>query len=57
MTDGAVLILRHCEALGRLDEGRPTAADRLYEAIGDDLARLLVFALAPGQGRRGSSSP
>jgi hypothetical protein len=57
MTDGATLILRHCAALGRLDEARPTAADRLYEALGDDLAHLLVFALAAGQSRRGSSSP
>jgi hypothetical protein len=57
MTDGAALILRHCAVLGRLAEARPSAADRLHEALGDDLARLLVFALAQGQGRRGSSSP
>ena len=57
MTDGATLILRHCAVLGRLDEARPSASDRLYAALGDDLARLLVFALAAGQGRRGSSSP
>jgi hypothetical protein len=53
---GADLILRHCAVLGRLDDARLPADVRLREAIGDDLAQLLVFALAP-YGRRGSSSP
>jgi hypothetical protein len=44
----------HCAAV---DHDRPSAYDRLQQAIGDELARLLVFALVGPQGRRGSSSP
>jgi hypothetical protein len=42
-----------------MSEDRPNAYSRLEERIGNDLARLLVFALAGGgpQGRRASSSP
>ncbi len=53
MNQGADLILRHCAVLDRLDDARPTAADRLQEELGGDLASLLVFALAAPQGRRG----
>jgi hypothetical protein len=51
---GAGLLLSHCAAL--CDE-RPAAYARLEAAIGGDLARLLVAALTPRQGTRGSSSP
>jgi hypothetical protein len=37
--------------------GPPTPFERLQEALGPELARFLVNALADGQGRRGSSSP
>jgi hypothetical protein len=36
------------QALARLDPDRPTAAERLEEALGPDLARMLVFALSRG---------
>lgn len=51
---GAGLLLVHCAAV--CDE-RPTAYSRLEQVLGDDLARMLVFALVGPQGRRGSSSP
>jgi len=51
---GDGLLLVHCNAV--VDE-RPDAYTRLTAEIGDDLARLLVYALAGSQGRRGSSSP
>jgi hypothetical protein len=53
-TRGADLLLVHCLAFAG-DE--PSAYSRLEDEVGDDLARLLVFALSSGQGRRGSSSP
>jgi hypothetical protein len=51
---GADLLLVHCAPV---PEGRTAAFTRLEGLIGGDLARLLVRALAGGQGRRGSSSP
>ena len=51
---GAGLLLSRCAALSG---ERPSAYQRLEHAIGDELARLLVFALSGSQGRRGSSSP
>ena len=51
---GAGLLLVHCAAVA--DDREPAYA-RLEEAVGGDFARLLVFALAGTQGRRGSSSP
>jgi hypothetical protein len=51
---GAGLLLIHCSAVAA---DRPTAAVRLEQALGGDLARLLVRALVGPQGRRGSSSP
>jgi hypothetical protein len=51
---GSTLLLAHCAAFG---EGRPPAAERLVQQVGAELARLLMFALAGDQGRRGSSSP
>ena len=50
---GAGLLLAHCAALAE----RTPALARLEAAVGDDLARLLVFALSGGHGRCGSSSP
>ena len=40
-----------------VDCARPDAYTRLREELGDHFARVLVFALANSQGRRGSSSP
>jgi hypothetical protein len=51
---GAGLLLVHCADVA---ENRPSAYARLEQALGGELARLLVFALAGRQGRRGSSSP
>jgi hypothetical protein len=45
-------LLAHLEALDRADPVRPSAADRLDEALGPELARKLVFALAPSVDRR-----
>jgi hypothetical protein len=53
-TRGASLLLVHCAAVA--DE-RVSAYQRLENALGRELARLLVFALCGPQGRRGSSSP
>ena len=51
---GASLLLAHCAPVA--DE-RPSAYARLVHELGEQLARLLVFALAGPHGRRGSSSP
>jgi hypothetical protein len=51
---GAALLLSHCAAL---DDERPDAYERIEQEVGPSLARLLVVALTPDQGRRGSSSP
>jgi hypothetical protein len=51
---GDALLLVHCaEAF----EERPSAYVRLVDALGGELARLLLFALSGAHGRRGSSSP
>jgi hypothetical protein len=47
-------LLAHCASL---DDARPSAYARLEEELGDNFARVLVFALASPQGVRGSSSP
>ncbi len=52
---GEELLLAHCSCTA--GDLRPNAFTRLEEKVGERLARLLVFALAPSQGRRGSSSP
>jgi hypothetical protein len=54
MPRGPRLLLVHC---ADVPEGRPSAYDRLQAEVGDNFARLLVFALAGPQGLRGSSSP
>ena len=51
---GDSLLLVHCAAV--FDE-RPSAYARLEDAVGGELARLLVFALSGPHGRLGSSSP
>jgi len=43
---GLALILEHCARLNSVEHGRPTAVIRLRQAIGDELARLLLAALA-----------
>jgi hypothetical protein len=42
---GLALILEHCARLNGIEHGRPTAVIRLNQAIGDELARLLLAAL------------
>jgi hypothetical protein len=49
---GAELLLEHCAALARLEEHRPSAFLRLEEALGNELARLLVGALAARRAER-----
>ena len=49
---GAELLLEHCAALARLEEYRPSAFLRLEEALGNELARLLVGALAARRAER-----
>jgi len=43
---GLALILEHCARLNGIEHGHPTALLRLRQAIGDELARLLVSALS-----------
>jgi hypothetical protein len=43
---GAELLLEHCTALTHVADRRPPAFVRLEQAVGGDLARLLVVALA-----------
>jgi hypothetical protein len=43
---GSELLLEHCSALTRESNSRPPAFLRLEEALGGELARLLVGALA-----------
>jgi hypothetical protein len=42
---GVELLLEHCAALAGADEPRPSAFHRLEQALGGDLARMLVGAL------------
>jgi len=43
---GPTLILKHCAQLGGSNGGRPSGVTRLRQAIGDELARLLLTALS-----------
>ena len=43
---GFELLLEHCAALTRASTGRTPAFERLEEALGGQLSRLLVVALA-----------
>ena len=47
---GTSLLLAHCAALARLEAEpeRPPASQRLEEALGPELAQLLVGALTKG---------
>lgn len=57
-TRGDELLIHHCLSIGGSDASRLPARQRLEQAIGGELAQLLVTALVPAaQGRRGSSSP
>jgi hypothetical protein len=49
---GPRLLLEHCVALTRIDDSRPPPFVRLEQAVGGDLARLLVAALAAQRRRR-----
>ena len=42
---GSDLLLRHCQSLTEVE--RPSAYARLEEQVGEELARMLVSALAP----------
>jgi len=44
-TRGLALILEHCARLNTIQHVRPSGVYRLQEAIGDELARLLLSAL------------
>jgi hypothetical protein len=46
-----ILLLEHFRALCTPEEPRPAARKRLDELLGDDLAQLLVTALASDDGR------
>jgi hypothetical protein len=56
-TRGNELLLAHCEALDALENEQSASFERLACAVGDELARLLVFALAdePGRGAPGAN--
>ena len=49
---GPELLLEHCTALTHVDDRRPPAFARLEQAVGGELARLLVGALASRRGAR-----
>ena len=53
-TRGLALILEHCTRLDCLDHVGPTALVRLRQAIGEELARLLLSALAGDHSARPS---
>jgi hypothetical protein len=50
---GAELLLEHCTALTHIADRRPPAFTRLEQALGGELARLLVGALACRRGTHG----
>jgi hypothetical protein len=54
---GADLLLAHCGPLTDADLSRPPALLRLEEALGGELARLLVGALATRRGARPAVLP
>jgi len=45
-TRGLTLILEHCARLNCDEDARPAAGARLRQAIGEELARLLLHSLA-----------
>ncbi len=52
---GYDLLLQHCTAVERLADARLPAFDRLEEALGGELARLLVMALAAHRNARAAA--
>jgi len=46
---GDALLLEHCRAIDRLTGGRRPAAERLDEALGPELAHMLLWALSSPQ--------
>jgi hypothetical protein len=55
---GVELLLAHCASAGNMgDDHRSPARERLCDAVGDDLARLLVNALVPRGPRPHRASP
>jgi hypothetical protein len=54
---GADLLLAHCAPIADADLSRPPALLRLEEALGGELARLLVGALATRRGARPAMLP
>jgi hypothetical protein len=52
-TRGTTLLLEHCAALDWPGEERPSAMERLGDAVGEDFARLLVRCLVGPGGRSG----
>jgi len=46
------LLLKHCDALTPADERDGHAFHRLEQAVGGELARLLVVALSEREGKR-----
>jgi hypothetical protein len=53
---GSELLLEHCAALTDAVESRPPAFHRLEQALGGELARLLVGALARRRGERAATA-
>jgi hypothetical protein len=54
---GSDLLLQHCTALNLAAIPRPSAFVRLEQALGGELARLLVGALASRRGERAGIVP
>jgi hypothetical protein len=49
---GYALLLEHCTSLTQVAAPRTPAFERLEQAVGGDLARLLIVALAKRRGDR-----
>ncbi len=49
---GTSLLLSHLEAFEALEQERPSAQERLSDALGPELSKLLVTALAAGRRAR-----
>jgi hypothetical protein len=49
---GVELLLQHCTSLTQVPAPRAPAFERLEEALGGELARLLMVALARRRGSR-----
>lgn len=49
---GIALLVEHLAALGRFDDARPSARERLEEELGSELARRLLGALTGDKAMR-----